>query len=187
MENYHGTTIICVRRDNQVVIGGDGQVSLGSTIMKPNARKVRRLYQDKILAGFAGATADAFTLFERFEKKLEQYHGNLMRAAVELAKDWRTDRMLRRLEAILAVADTKTSLILSGNGDVIEPAHDLIAIGSGGFYAQAAALALLQNTNLDAKSIVEKALNIAADICVYTNHNLTIEVLTDAPIVNNKK
>ena len=175
MEQFHGTTILSVRRGNKVVIGGDGQVSLGQTIMKSNAKKVRRLYQDKVLAGFAGGTADAFTLFERFEKKLEMYQGHLMRAAVELAKDWRTDKVLRRLEAILAVADTKVSLIISGNGDVIEPEHSLIAIGSGGFYAQSAARALLENTELDARSIVEKALHIAADVCVYTNHHLTIE------------
>lgn len=177
MEQFHGTTILSVRRNGKVVIGGDGQVSLGSTVMKGNAKKVRRLYQDKVIAGFAGGTADAFTLFERFEKKLEMYQGNLMRAAVELAKDWRTDKILRRLEAILSVADTKASLIITGNGDVIEPEHALVAIGSGGFYAQAAALALLQNTDLDARSIVEKALHIAADICVYTNNHLTIEEL----------
>lgn len=177
MEQYHGTTILSVRRNGKVVIGGDGQVSLGHTVMKGNAKKVRRLYQGKVIAGFAGGTADAFTLFERFEKKLEMYQGQLMRAAVELAKDWRTDRMLRRLEAILSVADDKVSLIITGNGDVIEPEHDLIAIGSGGFYAQSAALALLQNTDLDARSIVEKSLVIAADICVYTNKHLTIEEL----------
>ena len=177
MESYHGTTIVSVRRNGQVVIGGDGQVSLGPTIMKGNAKKVRRLHHGKVIAGFAGATADAFTLFERFEKKLELHQGHLMRAAVELAKDWRTDRMLRRLEAILAVADASASLIISGNGDVIEPENDLMAIGSGGFYAQAAAKALLENTKLDAKTIVEKSLGIAADICVYTNRNLTIEVL----------
>jgi ATP-dependent HslUV protease, peptidase subunit HslV len=160
-----------------VVIGADGQVSFGNTIMKGNARKVRRLYHGKILAGFAGGTADAFTLFERFEAKLEAYQGQLTRAAVELAKDWRTDRMLRRLEAILAVADRETSLLLTGNGDVIEPENQLIAIGSGGPFAQAAATALLQNTTLDAYSIAEKALAIAADICVYTNHNRVLEVL----------
>lgn len=173
----HGTTIVCVRRDNKVVIGGDGQVSLGNTIMKGNARKVRRLYHEKVLAGFAGGTADAFTLFERFEGKLEKHQGNLTRAAVELAKDWRTDRMLRRLEALLAVADTTSSLIISGNGDVIEPEHSLIAMGSGGPYAQAAATALLENTDLDARTIVEKSLRIAANICVYTNDQLTIEEL----------
>lgn len=179
MEQYHGTTIVSVRRGDQVVIGGDGQVSLGNTIMKGNARKVRRLYKDKVIAGFAGGTADAFTLFELFEAKLEKHQGQLTRAAVELAKDWRTDRMLRRLEALLAVADTSTSLIISGNGDVIEPEQSLIAIGSGGPYAQAAALAMLENTELDAKTIVEKSLNIAASICVFTNNNLTIEELAN--------
>ncbi|HHH36798.1 MAG TPA: ATP-dependent protease subunit HslV [Gammaproteobacteria bacterium] len=179
MEQYRGTTILSVRREGRVVLGGDGQVSLGNTIMKGNARKVRRLYNDRVLAGFAGGTADAFTLFERFEGKLEMHSGNLTRAAVELAKDWRTDRMLRRLEALLAVADRSSSLIISGNGDVIEPEHDLMAIGSGGPYAQAAARALLENTALDARAIVEKALGIAADICVYTNHHLTIEELEE--------
>ena len=171
------TTILSVRRDGQVVIGGDGQVSLGNTVMKGNARKVRRLYKNQVLAGFAGGTADAFTLFERFEAKLEAHHGQLTRAAVELAKDWRTDRSLRRLEALLAVADKEASLIITGNGDVIQPEDDLIAIGSGGMYAQAAARALLDNTQLDARSIVEKGLKIAGDICVYTNQNHTIEVL----------
>jgi ATP-dependent HslUV protease subunit HslV len=166
-----------VRRGDKVVIGGDGQVSLGNTIMKGNARKVRRLYHDKVLAGFAGGTADAFTLFERFEGKLEKHQGNLTRSAVELAKDWRTDRMLRRLEALLAVADATSSLIISGNGDVIEPEHSLIAMGSGGPYAQAAAAALLENTDLDARTIVEKSLHIAAGICVFTNDQLTIEEL----------
>ncbi len=180
MEQYHGTTILSVRRGDQVVIGGDGQVTLGDTIMKGNARKVRRLYQDRVVAGFAGGTADAFTLFERFEAKLERHQGNLTRAAVELAKDWRTDRMLRRLEALLAVADKSASLIISGNGDVIEPEQGLIAIGSGGPYAQAAARALLENTELDARTIAEQALGIAADICIYTNRNLTIEALTIA-------
>jgi ATP-dependent HslUV protease subunit HslV len=175
MEQYHGTTILCVRRGNHVVIGGDGQVSLGNTIMKGNARKIRRLYKDKILAGFAGATADAFTLFERFEAKLEKHQGNLTRSAVELAKDWRTDKMLRRLEALLAVADQQNSFIISGNGDVIEPENHLMAIGSGGSFAQAAARALMDNTKMSAYDIVEKSLNIAADICVYTNHHLTIE------------
>ncbi|MCD6046476.1 MAG: hslV [Gammaproteobacteria bacterium] len=175
MEQYHGTTILSVRRNGKVVIGGDGQVSLGQTIMKGNARKVRRLYQNKVIAGFAGGTADAFTLFERFEKKLEQHQGRLMRAAVELAKDWRTDKILRRLEAILSVADAEASLIITGNGDVIEPEYNLIAIGSGGFYAQSAARALMENTELSAREIVEKSLNIAADICVYTNRHLTIE------------
>jgi len=177
VEQYRGTTILSVRKDNQVVIGGDGQVSLGDTIMKGNARKVRRLYKDQVLAGFAGGTADAFTLFERFEGKLEKHQGHLTRAAVELAKDWRTDRILRRLEALLAVADKTASLIISGNGDVIEPEAGLIAIGSGGPYATAAARALLQNTDLDARAIVEKGLNIAADICIYTNHSLAIEEL----------
>lgn len=179
MEQYHGTTIVSVRRGKQVVIGGDGQVSMGNTIMKGNARKVRRLYHDKVIAGFAGGTADAFTLFERFEGKLEKHQGNLTRSAVELAKDWRTDRMLRRLEALLAVADHTTSLIISGNGDVIEPEHNLIAIGSGGPYAQASALALLQNTELDARTIVEKSLAIAASICVFTNEHVTIEELSE--------
>ncbi len=178
MEQFRGTTILSVRRNGKVVIGGDGQVSMGNTIMKGNARKVRRLYNECVLAGFAGATADAFTLFERFEGKLEKHQGNLIRAAVEMAKDWRTDKMLRRLEALLLVADSKASLILSGNGDVIEPEKDsLMAIGSGGSFAQSAATALLDNTKLSARNIVEKSLNIAADICVYTNHNLTIEEL----------
>lgn len=172
------TTILSVRREGEVVMGGDGQVSLGNTVMKGNARKVRRLYQDKVLAGFAGGTADAFTLFERFEAKLEAYHGQLTRAAVELAKDWRTDRALRRLEALLAVADETASLIITGNGDVIEPEHSLIAIGSGGPYAQAASKALLDNTSLDAETIVTKGLEIAGDICVYTNQNRTIEKIT---------
>ncbi len=176
-EAFHGTTILSVRRGNSVVLGGDGQVSMGQTIMKGNARKVRRLAKDRVLAGFAGGTADAFTLFERFEGKLEKHQGNLKRSAVELAKDWRTDRILRRLEALLAVADKDTSLIISGNGDVIEPEDGLMAIGSGGPYAQAAARALLENTDLSARTIVEKSLAIAADICVYTNTNLTIEEL----------
>ncbi|MDX1677147.1 ATP-dependent protease subunit HslV [Arsukibacterium sp.] len=171
------TTIVSVRRNGHVAIGGDGQVSLGNTVMKGNARKVRRLYHNKVLAGFAGGTADAFTLFERFEAKLEMHQGHLMRAAVELAKDWRTDRMLRKLEALLAVADANCSLIITGNGDVIQPEHDLIAIGSGGPFAQAAATALLQNTELSAKDIVEKSLTIAGDICVYTNQQHTIEQL----------
>ncbi len=171
------TTILSVRRDGQVVIGGDGQVSLGNTVMKGNARKVRRLYKNQVIAGFAGGTADAFTLFERFEAKLEAHNGQLTRAAVELAKDWRTDRSLRRLEALLAVADKEASLIITGNGDVIQPEDDLIAIGSGGMYAQAAARALLENTQLDARSIVEKGLKIAGDICVFTNHSTTIETL----------
>lgn len=171
------TTIVSVRRDGHVAIGGDGQVSLGNTVMKGNARKVRRLYNNKVIAGFAGGTADAFTLFERFEAKLEMHQGHLMRAAVELAKDWRTDRMLRKLEALLAVADANTSLIITGNGDVVQPEDDLIAIGSGGPYAQAAATALLKNTQLSAREIVEKSLTIAGDICVYTNHHQTIEEL----------
>ncbi len=166
-----------MRRDGKVALGGDGQVTLGQTVMKANARKVRRLYQDKVIAGFAGGTADAFTLFERFEGKLEKHSGQLTRAAVELAKDWRTDRMLRRLEALLAVADADASLIISGNGDVIEPEQSLIAIGSGGPYAQSAARALLDNTELSAREIVEKALNIAGDICIYTNRNISIEEL----------
>lgn len=179
MEQYRGTTILSVRRGDKVIIGGDGQVTMGqSIVMKGNARKVRRLYKDKVIAGFAGGTADAFTLFERFERKLEMHQGHLMRAAVELAKDWRTDRMLRRLEALLAVADSKCSLIITGNGDVIEPEEGgLIAIGSGGPYAQAAALALLHNTDLSAREIVEKGLNIAGEMCVFTNHNVTIEEL----------
>lgn len=172
------TTILSVRRDGQVVMGGDGQVSLGNTVMKGNARKVRRLYHDQVLAGFAGGTADAFTLFERFEAKLEAFNGQLTRAAVELAKDWRTDRSMQRLEALLAVADKEASLIITGNGDVIQPEDDLIAIGSGGNYAQAAARALLENTQMNARSIVEKGLKIAGDICVFTNHHQTIEELT---------
>lgn len=180
MNEFRGTTILSVRRGDKVVIGGDGQVSLGDTVMKGNARKVRRLYNDKVIAGFAGATADAFTLFERFEGKLEKHSGNLTRAAVELAKDWRTDRLLRRLEALLTVADKNASLIITGNGDVIEPEQGLIAIGSGGNYAKSAAMALLNETELDARTIVEKGLNIAADICIYTNHNLTIEELAVA-------
>ena len=177
MEQYRGTTILSVRRGNQVVIGGDGQVTLGNTVMKGNAKKVRRLYKDQVIAGFAGGTADAFTLFERFERKLEMHQGNLVRAAVELAKDWRTDRMLRRLEALLAVADSKASLIITGNGDVIEPEQGIMAIGSGGPFAQSAARALLENTEMSALEIVEKSLGIAADICIYTNKNLTIEQL----------
>lgn len=172
------TTILSVRRNDEVAMGGDGQVSLGNTVMKGNARKVRRLYNGKVIAGFAGGTADAFTLFERFEAQLEKYQGNLTKAAVELAKDWRTDRALRRLEALLAVADETASLIITGNGDVIEPEQGLIAIGSGGPFAQASARALLENTELSAHEIVEKGLNIAADICIYTNHNRTIETLS---------
>lgn len=177
MQQFEGTTILCVRKNKQVVIGGDGQVSQGNTVLKSNARKVRRLYQNKVIAGFAGGTADAFTLFERFEKKLEAYQGQLTRAAVELAKDWRTDRSLRRLEALLIVADEQVSLMITGNGDVVEPEDGLIAIGSGGSYAQAAAYALFHNTALDAKEIVEKALQIAANICIYTNHHRTLEIL----------
>lgn len=172
------TTIVSIRRNGQVALGGDGQVTLGNTVMKGNARKVRRLYHGKVLAGFAGGTADAFTLFERFEAKLELHQGHLMRAAVELAKDWRTDRMLRKLEALLAVADASCSLIITGNGDVIQPEQDLIAIGSGGPFAQAAAKALLDNTELTARQIVEKSLTIAGDICIYTNQQHTIEELS---------
>ncbi|MCK5718531.1 MAG: ATP-dependent protease subunit HslV [Thiomargarita sp.] len=177
MEQFRGTTILSVRRENEVVVGGDGQVTMGNTVMKHNARKVRRLYHNKVIAGFAGSTADAFTLFELFEGKLEKHQGNLTRAAVELAKDWRTDRMLKRLEALLVVADKTNSLVISGTGDVIEPEDYLMAIGSGGAYAQAAARALLDNTKLNAKEIVEKSLHIAANICIYTNQNLTIESL----------
>jgi len=177
LEQFRGTTILSVRRGNKVVIGGDGQVTLGNTIMKGNARKVRRLHHNKVLAGFAGGTADAFTLFELFDAKLEKHSGNLTRAAVELAKDWRTDKMLRRLEALLVVADTTASLVISGNGDVIEPENGMIAIGSGGPFAQAAAMGLLDNEALDARQIVERGLEIAAEICIYTNHNRTIEEL----------
>tara|TARA_B100001179_G_C18461096_1_gene347205 strand:+ start:65 stop:613 length:549 start_codon:yes stop_codon:yes gene_type:complete len=177
LEQYKGTTIVSVRRDNKVVIGGDGQVSQGSTIMKGNARKVRRLYKDQVLAGFAGGTADAFALFERFEEQLEKHHGKLIKAAVELAKLWRTERALRRLEALLVVADKEASLIVTGNGDVIEPDDSIMAIGSGGPFALAASRALIQNTSLDARAIVEKSLAIAANICVYTNMNLTVEEL----------
>jgi ATP-dependent HslUV protease subunit HslV len=172
----HGTTILCVRRNGFVAMGGDGQVTLGNTVVKSNARKVRRLHDGRVIAGFAGGTADAFTLFERFEGKLQQF-GNLTRAAIELAKDWRSDRSLRRLEALLCVADVTNSFVVSGNGDVIEPEHALMAVGSGGPYAQAAALALLENTTLDARTIVEKALGIAADICIYTNRQITLETL----------
>ena len=177
MEQYRGTTIVSVRRNGKVAIAGDGQVSMGNTVMKGNARKVRPLAGGKVIAGFAGGTADAFTLFELFESKLEQYSGNLTRAAIELAKDWRTDRRLRRLEALLCVADKDNSFIVTGNGDVIEPEEDLMAIGSGGPFAQAAALALLRNSDLEAREIVEQALAIAGDICVYTNQNITIEEL----------
>lgn len=177
MEQYHGTTILAVRRAGCVVIGGDGQVSLGNTVMKGNARKVRRLYNGQVLAGFAGGTADAFTLFERFEGKLEKFSGQLVRSAVELAKDWRTDRLLRRLEALLLVADRQSTLVLSGNGDVIEPEFDAMAVGSGGPYAESAARALLRHTELGAREIVENAMRIAGEICVYTNHVLTMEQL----------
>jgi ATP-dependent HslUV protease, peptidase subunit HslV len=177
LEQMRGTTVLSVRRGNQVVIGADGQVTMGNTVMKGNARKIRRLYNDKVIAGFAGGTADAFTLFEYFEAKLEKHSGQLVRAAVEMAKDWRTDRTLRRLEALLAVADSQASLIITGNGDVIEPEEGIIAIGSGGPFAQSAARALLGNTKLGAKEIVDKALNIAADICIYTNHSIVIETL----------
>ena len=175
MEQFRGTTILSVRRGNSVVIGGDGQVTMGNTVMKGNARKVRRLYKDQIIAGFAGGTADAFTLFERFEAQLEKHQGHLVRAAVELAKDWRTDRALRRLEALLTVAGKDASLVITGNGDVIEPEDGIMAIGSGGPFAQAAAKALLDASDLSARDIVEKGLTIAADICIYTNHNRTIE------------
>jgi ATP-dependent HslUV protease subunit HslV len=177
MEQFHGTTIVSARRGREVALGGDGQVTLGNIVVKAGARKVRRLYQDRILAGFAGGTADAFTLFERFEAKLDKHQGNLLRSAVELAKDWRTDRMLRRLEAMLAVADRDVSLIITGNGDVLEPELGLIAIGSGGPYAQAAARALLENTELDAEAVVRRSLAIAADLCIYTNHQHSVELL----------
>ena len=177
MEQFRGTTIVCVRRDNQVVIAGDGQVSMGNTVMKGNARKVRRLYKDQVIAGFAGGTADAFTLFELFEAQLDKHHGHLVRAAVALAKAWRTERSLRQLEALLAVADKETSLVISGNGDVIEPENNFIAIGSGGPFAQSAARALLDNTDLCARDVATKALTIAGDICIYTNHHHTVEVI----------
>ena len=177
MEQYRGTTILSVRRGNKVVVGGDGQVTLGNIVVKGNAKKVRRLYKEQVLAGFAGGTADAFTLFERFERKLEMHHGHLVRAAVELAKDWRTDKFLRRLEALLIVADAKASLIITGNGDVLEPEKGIMAIGSGGSFAESAARALIQNTKLGAREIVEKSLKIAGEICIYTNSNLTIEEL----------
>ncbi|MCM5678471.1 ATP-dependent protease subunit HslV [Schlegelella sp. S2-27] len=177
MDSYHGTTIVSARRGKVVALGGDGQVTLGSIVVKASARKVRKLYRDQVLAGFAGATADAFTLFERFEAKLEKHQGHLTRAAIELTKDWRTDRVLRRLEAMLAVADQNTSLIITGNGDVLEPEHGLVAIGSGGGYAQAAARALLDHTELAPKDIVKKSLEIAGDLCIYTNQNHTIETL----------
>ncbi|MCU0949666.1 MAG: ATP-dependent protease subunit HslV [Burkholderiaceae bacterium] len=177
MEQFHGTTIVSARRGARVAMGGDGQVTLGNIVIKQSARKVRRLYHDRIIAGFAGATADAFTLFERFEAKLDKHQGNLLRSAVELAKDWRTDRILRRLEAMLAVADREVSLIITGNGDVLEPEYGLIAIGSGGGYAQAAARALLDNTELAPADIVKKSLSIAGDLCIYTNQSHTIEVI----------
>ena len=174
---FHGTTILSVRRGKRVALGGDGQVTLGNIVVKATARKIRRLYQDRILAGFAGGTADAFTLFERFEAKLEKHQGNLMRSAVELAKDWRTDRMLRRLEAMLSVADAEHSLVITGNGDVLEPEHGIVAIGSGGAYAQAAAKALLDHTELGARDIVKKSLEIAGELCIYTNMHHTLETL----------
>jgi ATP-dependent HslUV protease subunit HslV len=177
MDSYHGTTILSVRRGNQVALGGDGQVTLGNIVIKASARKVRRLYQERILAGFAGGTADAFTLFERFEAKLDKHQGNLLRSAVELAKDWRTDRALRRLEAMLAVADRESSLIITGLGDVVEPELGIVAIGSGGPYAQSAARALLDNTDLPPRELVKKSLEVAADICIYTNRNFVIETL----------
>ena len=177
MEQFHATTILCVRRGDQVAIGGDGQVTLGNIVFKGTARKIRRLYHNKVLAGFAGATADAFTLQERFEAKLEKHQGHLMRAAVELTRDWRTDRVLRRLEAMLIVADREHSLILSGNGDVLEPEHGIAAIGSGGAYAQSAALALLHNTDMAPADIVKKSLEIAGDLCIYTNQNHVLETL----------
>jgi ATP-dependent HslUV protease subunit HslV len=177
MEQFHGTTILSARRGNHVALGGDGQVTLGNIVIKGGARKVRRLYHDRILAGFAGGTADAFTLFERFEAKLEKHQGHLMRSAVELAKDWRTDRALRRLEAMLAVADREHSLVITGQGDVLEPEHGIVAIGSGGPYAQSAARALLENTELPVRDVVERSLSIAADLCIYTNHQRVIEVL----------
>ena len=179
MEQYHGTTILSVRRGQQVAMGGDGQVTLGNIVVKAGARKVRRIHNDRILAGFAGGTADAFTLFERFEAKLDKHQGNLVRSAVELAKDWRSDRALRRLEAMLAVADREHSLIITGNGDVLEPEHGIIAIGSGGAYAQSAARALLENTALEPEAIVRKSLEIAGDLCIYTNDSLTIETLSE--------
>ena len=177
MESFHGTTIVSARRGNQVALGGDGQVTLGNIVVKASARKVRKLHHDKVLAGFAGATADAFTLFERFEAKLDKHQGHLVRAAIELTKDWRTDRVLRRLEAMLAVADSQASLIITGNGDVLEPEHGLISIGSGGAYAQAAARALLEHTQMTPSEIVKQSLTIAGELCIYTNQNHVIEVL----------
>lgn len=178
MEQYHGTTIVCVRRGNEIALGGDGQVTLGNIVIKSTGKKVRRIFNGEVLVGFAGATADAFSLLDRFEAKLEKHRGNLMRSAVELAKDWRTDRMLRRLEAMLIVANAETMLVLTGNGDVLDPETGICAIGSGGSYAQAAAQALLQNTTLSPRDIVEKSLNIAGDLCIYTNHNHIIETLS---------
>ena len=177
MEQYHGTTILSVRRDKRVAMGGDGQVTLGNIVIKATARKVRRIHQERILAGFAGGTADAFTLFERFEAKLDKHQGNLLRSAVELAKDWRSDRALRRLEAMLAVADRENSLVITGNGDVLEPEHGIVAIGSGGAFAQSAARALIENTELDPAEVIRKSLEIAGDLCIYTNHSFTIETL----------
>lgn len=177
MEQYHGTTIICVRRDGKVALGGDGQVTLGNTVVKATARKIRRLYHDQVLAGFAGSTADAFTLFEKFEGQLEKHQGNLVRAAIEMAKDWRTNRALQRLEAMLIVADRESSLIITGNGDVLEPEHGIAAIGSGGSFALSAARALVTHSTLNAEQIVKEALNIAGDICIYTNHNHLIETI----------
>ena len=177
MEQYHGTTILSVRRGKRVAMGGDGQVTLGNIVIKAGARKVRRIHEGKILAGFAGGTADAFTLFERFEAKLDKHQGNLLRSAVELAKDWRSDRALRRLEAMLAVADQANSLIITGNGDVLEPEYGIVAIGSGGAFAQSAARALIENTQLDPAEVIRKSLEIAGDLCIYTNHNFTIETL----------
>jgi ATP-dependent HslUV protease subunit HslV len=177
MEQYHGTTILAVRRGSQVALGGDGQVTLGAAVMKGTAKKVRRLHHDKVITGFAGSTADAFALLDRFEAKLEKHQGHLVRAAIELTKDWRTDRVLRRLEAMLAVADTTASLIITGNGDVLEPEHGIVAIGSGGAYAQSAAKALIDNTDLSASDVVKRSLTIAADLCIYTNHNHIIETL----------
>ena len=181
MQQFCGTTIVAARRGNSVAIGGDGQVTLGDTVLKGNARKVRRLHHDRVIAGFAGGTADAFTLFERFEGKLDKHQGQLARSAVELAKDWRTDRMLRRLEALLLVADRDSTLVISGNGDVVEPEHEVMAIGSGGGYALAAARALASYTGLGARDIVERALSLAADICIYTNHSITVECLDSDP------
>lgn len=184
--SFHGTTILCAKRNGEMVIGGDGQVTLGHIVMKGNARKVRRLYNQQVIAGFAGATADAFTLFERFEARLQTHNGQLMRAAVEMAKDWRTDRALRKLEAMMLVADQDNMLLISGTGDVIEPQDDFIAIGSGGSYAHAAAQALMANTDLSAREVVEKALHIAGDLCIYTNHNLTIETIPRTEVILNK-